>query len=137
MTPEPIDFEEDVKRYPEFIQLLADKGFCARLWTAFANVSWYKKFDPLQTTEDQIVDILTDNDARKWSASFRGMGGVIANLRNQYYNAGEDYMDWYCSNWHGDEEYDYGFICDDIREALNKIGWFPVEDKYYKDANAR
>jgi hypothetical protein len=132
---EEFDFEHDVKRYPEFIQLMAEEEFCARLWTAFANIDWYKKFDPLLPVEEQVIEVLTDDDSKRWGASFRGMGGVIAALRNEFHDANEDYMYWYCSNHRYD--LDYGYVSDTIREALNKIGWFPVEDEYYKDANIK
>jgi hypothetical protein len=132
MQSQPINFEQDVKRYPDFIKLLEDGNFCAELWTAFANVEWYKKFDPLLSDADQIIDVLTDDDEnRRWGASFRGMGGVIANIRNDYYNANEDYMSWYCSN----DTKPCGYVSETIATALNAIGWYPVKDQFYKQAN--
>jgi hypothetical protein len=133
MTDQPIDFEQDVKRYPNFIKLMANESFCAQLWTAFANVDWYKKFDPLLSVPEQVMHRLTDDDSRKWGASFRGMGGVIANLRNEIYGTNEDYMTWYCS--HGDKS--YGYVSEAVRVALNAIGWYPVIDHSYKSANVK
>jgi len=72
-----------------------------------------------------------------WSASWRGAGGIVANLRNQ----GEDYMDYYCSGIKGGMSYDpsdddeyfeknkyvsEGEVTEEILEDLNKLGWFPV-----------
>jgi hypothetical protein len=135
MTDQPINFEQDVKRYPDFIKLLEGKEFCAQLWTAFANVNWYKKFDPLLSETEQVMDVLVDDiENRTWGASFRGMGGVIADLRNEFYDTNEDYMDWYCSNLHYDSK-PYGYVSEAITKALTAIGWYPVKDEYYKDAN--
>lgn len=134
MNGTPIDFSEDVKRFPFFIELMASNEFCAHLWTAFANVDWYKKYDPLLSEEDQVIFALTcDIDDRRWGASFRGMGGVIADLRNEFHSRSENYMDWYCSNHL--VNFDYGYVSNRIRTAMNQIGWFPVEDEYYKKAN--
>jgi hypothetical protein len=128
---QPIDFEQDVKRHPEFIKLMADEDFCAQLWCAFANITWYKKFDPLLSEADQVIYRLTDDDAnRQWHASFRAMGGVIADLRNEFHGADEDYMSWYCSN-----SDPYGYVSETVETALNAIGWYPVKDQYYRDAN--
>jgi len=132
MSDQPINFEQDIKRYPDFIKLMENKDFCAELWTAFANVDWYKKFDPLQSSADQVKDVLIDdNENRRWGASFRGMGAVIAGIRNEYYNANEDYMDWYCCN-HTTE---YGYVSEPLATVLNAIGWYPVKDHFYKRSN--
>jgi hypothetical protein len=133
MTEQYIDFEEDVRKYPEFIQLMADDDFCIELWTAFANVDWYKKYDSsLPTTAEQVEFALTEDfEHRTWGASFRGMGGVIADIRNEFHGTAEDYMTWYCRNHNNP----YGYVSDRVREALNKIGWFPVECQTYKEAN--
>jgi hypothetical protein len=131
MTGQPIDFEKDVKRYPDFIKLMANKEFCAQLWTAFANVDWYKKFDPLLSDVEQVMHRLTDDNSRQWGASFRGMGRVIADIRNEIYCTNEDYMTWYCSN--GDMS--YGFVSESVEAALNAIGWYPIKDHSYRMSN--
>jgi hypothetical protein len=135
MTEQFIDFTEDVKKYPEFIQLMADADFCCELWTAFANVDWYKKYDAsLPTTAEQVEFALTEDfEHRTWGASFRAMGGVIADLRNEFHGTSEDYMDWYCSNYRANIE--YGYVTAKVREALNKIGWYPIEDHSYNSVN--
>jgi hypothetical protein len=76
-----------------------------------------------------------------WTASWRGSGGIVADLRNK----GEDYMDYYCSGMGGVATYDLkegeeymakmkyvpeGQVTQEIEQDLNKIGWFPVP---YKD----
>jgi hypothetical protein len=76
-----------------------------------------------------------------WTASWRGAGGIVADLRGQ----GEDYMDYYCSGIKGGLSYDSkdddeyfvkhryvseGDITEEIAADLNRLGWFPVP---YKD----
>lgn len=131
MTDQPIDFEQDIKRYPDFIKLMEDESFCAQLWTAFANVDWYKKFDPLLSDSEQVMHRLTDDESRRWGASFRGMGRVIADIRNEFHGTNEDYMSWYCS--HGDKS--YGYVSQAVGVALNAIGWYPIQDHSYKVSN--
>lgn len=137
-----VDLVSDIRNSPEFIEMLADDNFCAELWTAFANVDWYKyRFDHL-TDEDQIQVLLSSTpEERSWGASFRGMGGVIATLRNEFYNKGEDYMNWYCSNYRvGDEltsgfSMPYGYVSERVCELLDRLGWRPIEDREYLAAN--
>ena len=64
-----------------------------------------------------------------WSCSWRYAGGLVADLRD----AGEDYMDWYCSGI-GDKTGDYinyvseSTVTDEIRADLALLGWRVVED---------
>jgi hypothetical protein len=131
--------DADIRNCPEFYKLMKDGIFCSELWTAFANVTWYKAYDSDLTDSDNIVLALTDNiESRSWGSSFRGMGGVIADLRNDAFGTTEDYMHWYCSNVNNDSDevwHDYGYVSDRIRAAMQLIGWKPVEDSYYLSAN--
>jgi hypothetical protein len=76
-----------------------------------------------------------------WSASWRGAGGIVADIRNK----GEDYMNYYCSGMGGLATYDLeegdkymtekkfvpeGTVTDEIAADLDRLGWFPVP---YKD----
>jgi len=82
--------------------------------------------------------ILTD---QKWSASWRGAGGIVADMRG----AG-DYIDWYCSGI-GTSEDGYGLdghvpeveadgrtyvpegeVTDEIRADLFQLGWIVLDD---------
>jgi hypothetical protein len=64
-----------------------------------------------------------------WSCSWRYAGGLVADLRD----AGEDYMDWYCSGI-GTKEGDYsnyvseGNVTEEIRADLALLGWCVVEE---------
>ena len=81
-----------------------------------------------------------------WSASWRSAGGIICNMIEE-----GDYIDWYCSgitNDLSDEEFaeltpeqkqsylymkenfvGEGYVTDEIRQDLLKLGWVVVEEK--------
>ena len=71
-----------------------------------------------------------------WSCSWRGAGGIVADLRGQ-----GDYIDWYCSGiggglGNGDETGIKGYVSestvtDEIRQDLFAIGW--TVEPYPKD----
>lgn len=93
-------------------------------------------------TKNDVWPLLTD---KRWSASWRSAGGIIANMVEQ-----GDYIDWYCSGILGDwtdEEYNnatkeqqerylyvknnfVGESCvtEEIRNDLLKLGWIVVEE---------
>lgn len=128
----PCDLILDIKSSPEFITLLADDSFCSELWNAFANIEWVKRCSPNPSDEETIIDILSEAYLeRTWSASFRGMAGIIADLRNQFHGKNENYMDWYCSS-----DYPYGVVSERVANALGALGWDPVKDHFYYEANS-
>jgi hypothetical protein len=83
---------------------------------------------------------------KTWSCSWRYAGGIIAHIQQK-----GDYIDWYCSgiqNELSDEEYNQltkvqqeqylytktkyvgeGYVTDEIREDLLKIGWIVKGEK--------
>lgn len=128
---EECDLEADISASPEFVALLAEDLFCTELWNAFANIEWAKRCKIDATDEEKIIDILSEAYLnRTWSASFRGMAGVIADLRNKFHGKQESYIDWYCSS-----DLPYGAITDRVEKALNALGWEPVKDRFYYEAN--
>jgi hypothetical protein len=93
----------------------------------------------MQWCPRDLIPALRQGDEDLWSASWRGAGGIVADLRNQ----GEDYMDYYCSGirnveyddnenkWWDEAGYaSEGEVKDEIAKDLASIGWFPVP---YKD----
>lgn len=116
------DIESDIEKSPEFIALLADDEFCVELWSAFANVTWYKKYLRDKTDDEQVIDVLIeDYKSRADGRSFRGAGSLIANLRNRFHGKDEGYMDWYCCG-------SYAVVSERVREAFLKLGWVPEEN---------
>lgn len=84
----------------------------------------------------------------RWSCSWRHAGGIIADMQGQ-----GDYIDWYCSGMRGNdrvisnEEFQAftdeqkkryietqsfvgeGYVTDEIREDLLKLGWIVLDDE--------
>jgi hypothetical protein len=112
----------------------ASEGYAQNLYAAICNNEF---------TKNDVIPILTD---KRWSASWRSAGGIIANMVES-----GDYIDWYCSgirpNDLSDEEYNdltkeqqerYLYlktkfvgeseITDEIREDLLKLGWVVVDE---------
>jgi hypothetical protein len=56
----------------------------------------------------------------EWGTSWRGAGGIVADLRN----FGEDYLEYYCSGMANKEGYvPESVVTDEIRLDLMKLGW--------------
>jgi hypothetical protein len=92
-------------------------------------------------TKNDVWPILTE---KRWSCSWRHAGGIVADMREQ-----GDYIDWYCSgirnepteeeiaNFNGEQKQRYlelqafvgeGYVTDEIREDLFKLGWIVLPD---------
>ena len=120
-------------------QWICDKAkeheyYAQNLYAAICNNEFVK---------NDIWPILTD---KRWSASWRSAGGIIANMIEK-----GDYIDWYCSGIRGDisdeeyqemtkeqqERYLYSktkfvgesVVTDEIRQDLLKLGWIVVDDE--------
>lgn len=112
----------------------ANESYAQNLYAAMCNNDFVK---------NDVWPILTD---KRWSASWRSAGGIVANMVEQ-----GDYIDWYCSGISGDigdeeyinmtkeqqERYIYyktyfvaeSVVTDEIREDLLKLGWIVIEDE--------
>lgn len=131
------DLQEDIRNCPEIMAKIRqeDRYYAQNLYCAFSNMQWCKQSAWTEKAGD--LGALDVNQDRLWTASWRGAGGIVADLRNQ----GEDYMDYYCSGIRGglsfdpgeDDEYfekqryvSEGEVTEEIRADLASIGWFPV-----------
>ena len=98
------------------------ESYAQNLYAALCNMQWCRH---------HMWPILKE---QYWHCSWRYAGGIIADMCEK-----GDYIDWYCSgirNLSLDEEenkiYDdrhfvgEGFVTDEIREDLQKLGWIPV-----------
>lgn len=122
------DLVEDIRNSPEIMaKIRADDGrYAQNLYAAWCNMQWCPR---------DLWPALRQGEEDLWSASWRGAGGIVANLRNK----GEDYMDYYCSGMGGlaisyEEDPEWkklghvpeGQVTQEVAEDLNKLGWFPV-----------
>jgi len=112
----------------------ASEAYAQNIYAAICNNEFIK---------NDVWPILTD---KRWSASWRSAGGIVANMVEK-----GDYIDWYCSgitNNIGDEEYNdmtkeeqerylymknnfvpESHITEEIREDLLRLGWIVIDDK--------
>lgn len=107
-----------------------DEAYAQNLYAAMCNNDFVK---------NDVWPILTD---KRWSCSWRYAGGIIADMREE-----GDYIDWYCSGIRGDIAESFnpseeqiermkitdrfmgeGYVTDEIREDLLKVGWIVVKD---------
>ena len=110
------------------------EAYAQNLYAAICNNEFVK---------NDVWPLLSD---KRWSASWRSAGGIVANMVEQ-----GDYIDWYCSGIRGeisDEEYNdmtkqqqerYVYmktyfvpesdVTEEIREDLLKLGWIVIDDK--------
>lgn len=90
-----------------------DETFCSQLYGAMCNTNWYE----IVNGEDGLVEILKQPILdRTWSATFRTVGGYVADIRNYHNNTNEDYLHWYCSA-------PEGVVTDEIRDIFHSMGW--------------
>ena len=112
----------------------ADESYAQNLYAAICNNEFVK---------NDVWPLLTD---KRWSASWRSAGGIVANMIEK-----GDYIDWYCSGIRGDlsdeeyndmtkeqqEKYLYmktkfvseSVVTDEIRADLLKLGWIIIQDE--------
>jgi len=98
-----------------------NSDFAGELYSSLCNIEWVDLEAKLPEGVDAMVDKLngvTYNTT--WSCSWRAAGGIVADLRNKYLKANEDYMDWYCR---GNE----GYVSDLVLHTLAQHGFKPRE----------
>jgi len=124
------DLVKDIYRDDEVLNKIRTRDdYAQNLYAAWCNMQWCPK--------ELWPTLRQDPDKDLWSASWRGAGGIVADIRN----CGEDYMDYYCSGMGGVATYNLeegdaymakmkyvpeGTITDEIATDLDRLGWFPV-----------
>lgn len=106
-------------------KICSDNRYAQNFYAALCNNIWQKQ---------DVWTVLTD---RTWSCSWRGAGGIVADIRGE-----GDYLDWYCSGMiqsHPDDDLGgadslkgyvaEGTVTDEIRQDLAQIGWIPAVDQ--------
>ena len=119
------DMAADMQNCACLVEKCKQDYYAQNLYAAMCNMRWQRL---------EVIPILKDE---YWSASWRGAGGIVADLRN----CGETYMDWYCSGITGGLSYDTtederwmaekryvpeGTVTEEIEYDLRQLGWQPV-----------
>jgi hypothetical protein len=110
--PNQTNMRQDMMESAWFVaKVRASEAYAQNLYAAMCNNDFQKI---------ELWAILTDD---VWSCSWRGAGGVIADLRNE-----GDYLNWYCSGIMGEGAYIEGYVqegvvTEEIAEDLRKLGW--------------
>jgi len=119
------DLEEDIKNDAIIMAKLRNNSYAQNVYAAMCNMQWQAQ---------EVWPILKEE---LWRTSWRGAGGIVADLRD----CNEDYIDWYASGMGGVATYDEnegresmsrqgyvpeGVVTDEIREDFARIGWRPV-----------
>jgi hypothetical protein len=106
------------------MEKIQNKSYAQSIYAAICN----NRFFP-----NEIWPLLTEDKKYEWTCSWRGAGGLVAELRKQ----GEDYMDYYCSGMGGfalaegeDERHmkangfvPEGIVTEEVRTDLLTLGW--------------
>lgn len=110
------DLEFEMEKDAIVIAYLADDEIAKEFYAALCNMRWKKII--VIPDDELIIEKLKGIETNIWSCSWRGSGGIIADIRNVHYNRAEDYMDFYCS---GNE----GFVSERVKECFERMGWVP------------
>lgn len=94
----------------------ASDKYAQNLYAAICNNEFVK---------NDVWPLLSD---KRWSASWRSAGGIVANMVEY-----GDYIEWYCSGIRNGDDPDIGYVSesvvtDEIREDLLKLGWIVIQD---------
>tara|TARA_R110000868_G_scaffold2334_1_gene17385 strand:- start:2879 stop:3271 length:393 start_codon:yes stop_codon:yes gene_type:complete len=123
MTRDSYDLGEDMQQADWFVAKCKNEHYAQNVYAALCNNQFIK---------NDIWPILKEEI---WTTSWRGAGGLIADLRGV-----GDYMDWYCSgirdtaihsivtHLHGDDADELastteGTVTPEVRADLLKLGW--------------
>ena len=93
-APVEPDLERDLGLSRRFRDLVRSDLFATLLYGALCNTTWRHKAN-----------------GTLWSCSWRGAGGVVADLRGE-----GDYLDWYCSMGEG-------LVDDQVLAEIEALGW--------------
>jgi len=112
------DLEEDIGNDSVIMAKLQNERYAQNVYAAMCNMRWQPY---------EVWSVLKDE---YWSITWRGAGGMVADLRGH----GENYMDYYCSGIIGDDldetDVRYGFmpegeVTDEILADFARLGWRP------------
>lgn len=112
------NLEYDLRSTEWICAKVKDDKYAQNLYAALCNNDFQK---------NDMMPILR---GQTWGCSWRHAGGILADMREE-----GDYIDWYCSGIRGDGGSDRepsefvgeGYITDEVRADLKKLGWVVVD----------
>ena len=110
----PYSLELELMTCEWILEKVKDESYAQNLYAALCNNQFIK---------NEVFPILKEE---AWSCTWRYAGGIIANMLGE-----GDYLDWYCSGI-GDKNEKFvgeGYVTDEIRTDLLKLGWITLDDK--------
>lgn len=108
------DLERDMSEDSTVISYLKDKEVAKEFYRALCNMRWERI---VKLPDDvRIINKLKGVRSDIYSVTWRGAGGIIADIRNKHYNTSEDYMDFYCSGLEGE-------VNPLVEKCFKKLGW--------------
>jgi hypothetical protein len=114
------NLEHDMFNDEDIVRYISSDKIAEDFYSALCNMRW-RKIGAL-SEDERIIEKLKGNESDIWSCTWRYAAGIIAEIRNKYYNTNNDYMDFYCAGHEGQ-------ISELVKQCFNKIGWEPYPYK--------
>jgi small nuclear ribonucleoprotein (snRNP)-like protein len=126
------DLIADIRASDEIMNLILDDEFAIELYCALTNKLWFKMG---VDEEEYLMNKLkyhTIKPCDAWTASFRKVAEIVADLRNPFLEiAGlpqEDYLTWYLSSVTiNGVIHNTGYVGTRVGKLLNNIGWYAFD----------
>ena len=120
-------FVQKIEQSP-LLNKFSDKTFAQNFYAALCNTVW------------------VDSNNNEFLFSWRGAGTLVSDIRNNFFETYEDYLDYYCSGLKSDYNsqldsnfVEEGFVTQEISECMASIGVIMVSgpelynNEYFKD----
>lgn len=120
-------FVQKIEQSP-LLNKFSDKTFAQNFYAALCNTVW------------------VDSNNNEFLFSWRGAGTLVSDIRNNFFETYEDYLDYYCSGLKSDYNsqldsnfVEEGFVTPEVSEFMESLGVFMVDcednfdNEYFKE----
>ena len=120
-------FVQKIEQSP-LLNKFSDKTFAQNFYAALCNTVW------------------VDSNNNEFLFSWRGAGTLVSDIRNNFFETYEDYLDYYCSGLKSDYNIqldsnfvEEGYVTPEVSEFMESLGVFMVDcedifdDEYFKE----
>ena len=120
-------FVQKIEQSP-LLNKFSDKTFAQNFYAALCNTVW------------------VDSNNNEFFFSWRGAGTLVSDIRNNFFETYEDYLDYYCSGLKSDYNsqldsnfVEEGFVTPEVSEFMESLGVFMVDcednfdNEYFKE----